>query len=170
MISSLAPGSPIIARDEEWLVRRVDLTPSGAHLLTFTGLSALVRDKESKFIDQVEALDEPIKLVEPKTTSPVPDASPYYRDTRLFLEALLRQTVPPDARLTIGHRGAVDVLPYHLDPARPALEQPRQHIPIADAVGLGKTIECGVLLTKMICRRRCLPIQFLASFSNRFAF
>ena len=60
MISSLAPGSRIIARDEEWLVRRVDLTPSGAHLLTVTGLSALVRDKEAKFIDQVEALDEPI--------------------------------------------------------------------------------------------------------------
>ncbi len=37
MISSLAPGSRIIARDEEWLVRRVDLTPSGAHLLTVTG-------------------------------------------------------------------------------------------------------------------------------------
>lgn len=154
MISSLAPGSRIIARDEEWLVRRVDITPSGAHLLTVTGLSALVRDKEAKFIDQVEALDEPIKLVDPKTTSPVRDASPYYRDTRLFLEALLRQTVPPDARLTIGHRGAMDVLPYQLDPARLALEQPRQRILIADAVGLGKTIECGVLLTEMIRRGR----------------
>jgi len=32
------------------------------------------------------------------------DSSPYYRDTRLFLEALLRQSVPSDARLTIGQR------------------------------------------------------------------
>lgn len=154
MISSVAPGSRIIARDEEWLVRRVDLAPSGAHVLTVTGLSALVRDKEAKFIDQVEALDEPIKLVDPKSTSPVRDTSPYYRDTRLFLEALFRQTVPPDARLTIGHRGAMDVLPYQLDPARLALEQPRQRILIADAVGLGKTIECGILLTEMIRRGR----------------
>ena len=154
MISSLAPGSRIIARDEEWLVRRVDLSPSGAHVLTVTGLSALVRDKEAKFIDQIEALEDPIKVVDPKTTAPVRDASPFYRDTRLFLEALLRQTVPPDARLTIGHRGAMDVLPYQLDPARLALEQPRQRILIADAVGLGKTIECGVLLTEMIRRGR----------------
>ncbi len=112
MITSFAPGSRIMARDEEWLVRRVDLTPSGAHLLTVPGLSPLVRDKEAKFIDHVEDLDEPVQLVDPKTTVPVHDPSPYYRDTRLFLEALLRQTVPPDSRLTIGHRGATDLLPY----------------------------------------------------------
>ena len=154
MISSFAPGSRIFARDEEWLVRSVDLTPSGAHLLTVTGLSPLVRNREAKFIDRVEELDEPIQLVDPKTTAPVHDSSPFYRDTRLFLEALLRQSVPPDARLTIGHRGAMDVLPYQLDPARLALQQPRQRILIADAVGLGKTIECGILLSEMIRRAR----------------
>jgi superfamily II DNA or RNA helicase len=154
MISSLPPGSRIIARDEEWLVRRVDLTPSGAHLLTVTGLSPLVRNREATFIDRVEELDEPIQLVDPKTTAPVHDTSPYYRDTRLFLEALLRQSVPPDARLILGHRGAMDLLPYQLDPARLALQQPRQRILIADAVGLGKTIECGILLTEMIRRGR----------------
>ena len=51
---TFAPGSRIIARDEEWLVRNVDLTPSGAHLLTVTGLSALVRNREAKFIDRIE--------------------------------------------------------------------------------------------------------------------
>ncbi len=154
MISSFAPGSRIIARDEEWLVRRVDLTPAGAYLLTVTGLSPLVRNREAKFIDRVEELDEPIKLVDPKATAPVHDLSPFFRDTRLFLEALLRQSVPPDTRLTLGHRGAMDLLPYQLDPARLALQQPRQRILVADAVGLGKTIECGILLTEMIRRGR----------------
>ena len=154
MISSVAPGSRIIARDEEWLVRRVDLISPDAHLLTVTGLSPLVRNREATFIDRIEELDEPIQLVDPKTTMPVHDSSPYYRDTRLFLEALLRQSVPPDTRLTLGHRGAMDLLPYQLDPARLALQQPRQRILIADAVGLGKTIECGILLTEMIRRGR----------------
>src|SRR5438128_1020536 len=98
---ALAPGSRILARDEEWLIRRVDRTESGGRLLTVTGLSPLVRDREAKFIDSIEALDEPIQVVDPKTTTPVHDGSPYYRDTRLFLEALLRQTVPPDTRLSI---------------------------------------------------------------------
>jgi len=105
MTNSLAPGSRIIARDEEWLVRKVDLTPSGAHLLTVTGLSPLVRDREAKLIDRIEELDEPIQVVDPKTTKPVHDKSPYYRDTRLFLEALLRQSVPTDARLFEGAVG-----------------------------------------------------------------
>ena len=103
--SSLAPGSRILVRDEEWLVRRVDRTQSGAQLLTVTGLSPLVRNREAKFIDSIEALEDPIQVVDPTTTAPVSDASPFYRDTRLFLEALLRQTVPPDTRLCIGHRG-----------------------------------------------------------------
>ena len=67
MISSLAPGSRIIARDEEWLVRSADLTPSGAHLINVTGLSPLVRNRDAVLLDQVEELDESIKLVDPKT-------------------------------------------------------------------------------------------------------
>ena len=152
--TSLAPGARVLIRDEEWLVRRVDRTESGAQLITAIGLSSLVRDREGKFNDSIEALEAPIRIVDPKLTKPVADTSPYYRDTRLFLEALLRQTVPPDARLCIGHKGAMDVLPYQLDPARLALKQPRQRILIADAVGLEKTIECGVLLSEMIRRGR----------------
>ena len=34
-------------------------------------------------------LDEPIQVVDPTSTQPVQDPSPYFRDTRLFLEALL---------------------------------------------------------------------------------
>lgn len=153
--TSIAAGSRIIVRDEEWLVRKVDRTPAGAQLFTVTGLSPLVRDREALFIDEIESkLDQPIQVVDPATTQPILDTSPYFRDTRLFLESLLRQTVPEDTRLTIGHKGAMDVLPFQLDPARLALQQPRQRILIADAVGLGKTIECGILLSEMIRRGR----------------
>lgn len=134
-------------------MRRVDRTPGGAQMLTVTGLSALVRDREARFNDQIEQdLDEAIAVVDPKETLPVRDESPYYRDTRLFLEALMRQSTPPDARLAIGHEGAMDVLPYQLDPARLALQQPRQRILMADGVGQGKTIECGILLSELIRR------------------
>ena len=152
---SISAGGRIVVRGEEWLVRRMDQTPSGAKVFTVSGLTPLVRNREAKFIDAIEAeFGDPIQVVDPKDTQPAPDASPYYRDTRLFLEALMRQTVPPDGRLVVGHRGAMDVMPYQLDPARLALQQPRQRILIADAVGLGKTIECGILLSEMIRRGR----------------
>lgn len=151
----ISAGSRIVARDEEWLVRKIDKTPSGGQMLTVTGLSQLVRDREAKFIDAIESeFGDEIRVVDPKNTEPTHDKSSYYRDTRLFLEALLRQSVPADARLAVGHQGAMDVLPYQLDPARLALKQPRQRILIADAVGLGKTIECGILLSEMIRRGR----------------
>jgi len=161
MTSTLAPGTRIVVRQEEWLVKKIDRTRSGAQRISVTGLSPLVRGRDALFIDKIEALEEPIQIVDPKATVPTIDHSPYYRDTRLFLEALLRQTVPPDTRLTIGHLGAMDVLPFQLDPARLALQQPRQRILIADAVGLGKTIECGILLTELIRRGRARRILVL---------
>lgn len=151
----ISAGSRIVVRGEEWLVRLADQTQSGAKVYTVSGLTPLVRNRDAKFIDAIEAeFGEPIQVVDPKDTKPVSDSSPYYRDTRLFLESLLRQTVPPDARLVVGHRGAMDLMPFQLDPARLALQQPRQRILIADAVGLGKTIECGILLSEMIRRGR----------------
>lgn len=140
MKGTIAPGSRIVAREEEWLVRRIDPTRSGANLLTVVGLSALVKDREARFIDEIEELEQPIRVVDPHQTRPVLDESPYFRDSRLFLESMLRQTIPADSRLVVGHQGAMDVLPFQLDPARLALEQPRQRLLIADAVGLGKTI------------------------------
>jgi len=44
--------------------------------------------------------------------------------------------------------------PYQLDPARQALAQPRQRILVADATGLGKTLEAGILTTELIQRGR----------------
>ena len=149
--SQIAPGSRILVRGEEWLVRRVDRSSTGHRVFTVSGLSHLVRDTDARFIEDIE---DQITVVDPAETIPVADRSPFYRDTRLHIEALLRNTAPQGNGIQLGHRGAMDVLPYQLDPAAIALAQPRQRILIADAVGLGKTIECGVLLTELIERGR----------------
>jgi superfamily II DNA or RNA helicase len=48
----------------------------------------------------------------------------------------------------------MNVVPYQLDPAIQALQQPRARILIADSVGLGKTLEAGILATELIQRGR----------------
>ena len=146
----IAPGSRIEVRDAEWLVRRVDTTSTGGKALTVVGIAELVRDKEAIFLDEIDT----ITVLDPAETRIVVDSSPFYRASLLYMESLLRQTAPTDDDLYIGYRAAMDSVPYQLEPALQALEQPRQRILIADAVGLGKTLECGILLSELIRRGR----------------
>ncbi|WP_291322218.1 helicase-related protein [Desulfonatronospira sp.] len=152
--STLAPGARVLVRDAEWLVRRVDRASTGGQALTCVGLSELVRDREATFLTDLEALHSPVKSLDPARTRLVADSSNQYQDSLLYLESLLRQTPPTDSRLYTGHQAAMDFVPYQLDPALQALEKPRQRILIADSVGLGQTLEAGVLLSELIRRGR----------------
>jgi superfamily II DNA or RNA helicase len=146
-------------RDAEWLVRRVDKTSTGGYRLSVVGVSELVRNQDAMFLTEI---DTSIEILDPARTKLVRDFSSSYRDTILYMESLLRQTSPADAKLCIGPAAAMDVNPYQLDPAIQALREPRQRILIADAVGLGKTIACGVLLSELIRRGRGQRILVLA--------
>ena len=172
---ALAPGARVEVRDAEWVVRRVDLGPDGNRQLVCDGISELVREREAVFLTQLEPK---IEVLDPASTRLVADPSPQFADSRLYMESLLRQAVPSDPRIHVGHLGAMDPVDYQLEPARQALRRPRQRILIADAVGLGKTLEAGVLVSELIARgrgRRILVLalksmltQFQKEFWNRF--
>ncbi|MDR3749021.1 MAG: DEAD/DEAH box helicase [Acidobacteriota bacterium] len=147
---TLAPGARVLIRDAEWIVKRVDPTGTGGKSIQVVGVSQIVRHKEARFLSEIEG--KGITVLDPAETELVPDASPQFRNSRLYLESLLRQSPPTGNDLWIGHRAAIDDLPFQLDPALLALEQPRQRILMADAVGLGKTIEMGILLSELINR------------------
>ena len=149
---TLAPGSRAVIRDEEWLIRRVDTTVDG-QLLTCDGISDLVRGQSRLFLTALEG-EAAVEVLDPARTEFVADTSPAYAATRLYLEGLRRTSVPNDAHIHLGHRGVMNLVPYQLDPALQALRQPRARILIADAVGLGKTLEAGVLTTELIQRGR----------------
>jgi SNF2 family DNA or RNA helicase len=156
---SFAPGSRVLARGEEWLVRRASRTSYGDTEVHVTGLSELVRGKDFVFL--TPGLDEVVEL-KPEETALVGDDSPGYRKTRLYLESLLRASPPTEPRVYLGHKAAMDAVPYQLVPAAKALAQHRPRILIADAVGLGKTIEAGILLTELIRRGRGRRILVVA--------
>ncbi len=146
-----APGARAVIRDEEWLIRRVDPSTDGGWLLTCDGISHLVRSQSALFLTELE---DDIEVLDPAKTLLVPDTSPTYNATILYLESLRRRSVANDEKVHLGHRGVMNLVPYQLDPALQALRQPRSRILIADAVGLGKTMEAGVLATELIQRGR----------------
>ena len=169
-----APGARVLVRDAEWVVRRVDMTSEGAYQLVCDGVSELVREQEAVFLSSLEE----IEFLDPAETRLTPDLSPSFVDSRLYMESQLRATVPNDERIHVGHQAAMDLVQYQLDPARQALSRPRQRILIADAVGLGKTLEAGILVSELMARgrgRRILVLvlksmltQFQKEFWNRF--
>jgi hypothetical protein len=142
----IAPGAHIELRDAVWRVVRVDPTSSGLHAWSCVGVSEIVRDQEAVFLQELEG---EVRVLDPVDTQLVRDTSPSHRAGRLYLESLLRDVPPPDDGLYVGHRAALDVLDFQLDPAWQALQRPRQRILIADAVGLGKTLEAGILLSEL---------------------
>ena len=169
------PGIRVLVRDAEWIVRRVDHAPGG-YQITCEGASELVRGREAVFLT---ALEPKIEVVDPAKTELVADRSAQFADSLLYMESQLRQAVPNDGEIHVGHTAAMDVVPYQLEPARLALGRPRQRILIADAVGLGKTLEAGILVSELIARgrgRRILVLvvksmlaQFQKEFWSRFA-
>jgi len=145
------PGMRIALRDAEWRIDRVDVPSHGGRLLTCTGQSELVRGRTARFLTDLERDPE---ILAPEKTELVDDLSAGYTATQLRIHALLESTPPADGLIHLGHRAAMDVLPYQLDPALQALKQTRPRILIADAVGLGKTLAAGILATELIQRGR----------------
>lgn len=88
-------------RDVEWVIRRVDNSSDGHQQLTCDGVSALVRGQEGVFLT---SLDNDIEILDPARTKLVPDVSPAFARSRLFIESHLRQAVPSDDRIHVGHK------------------------------------------------------------------
>ena len=175
----LAPGARIECRSAEWLVRSLGRSSDGQQVVDVVGVSPFLREKEARFLVEVEQAAGSFKVLQPEDTELVADPSPLYRDSLLFIEAHLRRTVPTDAALVVGHLAAMDVMDFQLQPAAKALAMPRQRLLIADAVGLGKTLECGILCSELIRRGRgkrilvvttkSMLVQFQKEFWTRFS-
>ncbi len=75
----------------------------------------------------------------------------------------------PWTRLPISSpfHGAVQVEDFQLVPLLKALRMPRVNLLIADDVGLGKTVEAGLILSELLLRRRIQRVLILTPASLR---
>lgn len=170
-----APGMRIIVRGEEWMVKKVETNSLGNQTLHVIGLSQLVKDYESMFLVDIE---DDIEIVDPAKVTLVPDNSAFFRKSKVYIESQWRGKIPTDNKIHIGNKAAMDLMSYQLEPAQMALNKTRQRILIADTVGLGKTLETGILMSELIARgkgKRILVVtvksmmtQFQKEMWNRF--
>ncbi len=143
-----APGMRVLIRGEEWRITKVETNDIGNKTLHCHGISPLVKERDAIFLVDLEK----ITIVDPEKIRFVLDDSNSYMKSRLYIESRLRQKIPTDSAIHMGDQAVMDPMPYQLEPAQMALRRPRQRILIADSVGLGKTLEAGILMAELMAR------------------
>lgn len=169
-----APGARAVIRDEEWIVQNADVCELGGWQLSCIGISETVRNRRALFLSQLED----VTLIDPAKTELVFDDSPTFIASRLYIESKLRQSALQGDAVVQGHKAVMDALPFQLVPAHQVLRQLRPRLLIADTVGLGKTLEAGILTAELMRRGRArrvlvvttksMMLQFQQEFWNRF--
>lgn len=171
----ITPGMRVLCRDAEWLVTSAPMVED-YQIVYCVGADEMVRGHQAAFI----TLLDDIVPVDPRATRLVRGEDHRHLErARLFLEAQLRQMPLTDTEPHIESMGAFKPMAYQKEAVQRALLQMRPRLLIADAVGLGKTIEVGMIISELMRRGRAGRIlvltkksmltQFQAELWNRFA-
>ncbi|MGO6755909.1 DEAD/DEAH box helicase [Rhizobium ruizarguesonis] len=165
----------IRVRSTNWKVQSVNRRSDGC-VVVCRAINGIAKGKTSHFLLELE---KDFATLDPADVELIQDESAGFIDTKLFLEASFRHT-PTTSRepLTLG-KAAIDDLSFQHVPVRAALNQDRVRLLIADDVGLGKTLEAGLIASELILRGRAKRIlvvttrsmlkQFQKEFWTRFS-
>jgi superfamily II DNA or RNA helicase len=149
-------GATVRARGGRFIVLSSDTIAQGGNdpirRLRLRALEAPFRNEEICVLHPIENV-EPDEIPELDILRPGRIAR-----FQLLMDAIRLSLAPGDDRLVSSSRSKIDFEPYQQVPALRALELPRPRLLIADDVGLGKTIEAGLILRELNGRRRAARI------------
>ncbi|MCP5513365.1 MAG: DEAD/DEAH box helicase [Leptospiraceae bacterium] len=156
MDKKLAPSSRVRVRGADWKIQKV--TQQGkVQVIHCLGLDSLVRNQERIFVSGIE----PIEVINPEDVKLIGDTSNSYKKTQLYLDARLRSLPVPGQEVDWGQHCVANPYEFQKSSARKALNKIRARLLIADAVGLGKTLQVGMILSELMKRGACDRILVL---------
>ena len=150
----LAAGSFVEVRGRPWLVEEVN---QGQESVSTVRLSCISDDAQGDVLEVVLNAEVGVNPREIDPWLSIGQAAP---DDPEVLAAYLRTvrwrsvTAADRDLLQAPFRAGIRLDPYQLLPLRKALRLPRVNLLIADDVGLGKTIEAGLVARELLLRRR----------------
>lgn len=150
-----SPGEIVRVRQRAYLVEHVEPPPS-AEEATLVSLSCLDDDAQGEPLEVLWEHEVDAQVVRAswdrlgsRDFDPVARFGAYLHTLRWSC------VTATDPRLFQSPwRAGIEVMAYQLEPLRKALRLPRVNLFIADDVGLGKTIEAGLVLREMLMRQR----------------
>jgi len=155
-ITDLKPGQIALVRQRRYLVEKVVEPPSRGEA-TLVDLSCLDDDAQGSSLQVLWEHELGAQVLKDDGWSAVAEKG--FDDPELFT-AYLRTlswncVTATDPRLfQAPFRAGIRIDAYQLEPLRKALRLPRVNLFIADDVGLGKTIEAGLITRELLLRRR----------------
>ncbi|MDX2096432.1 MAG: DISARM system SNF2-like helicase DrmD, partial [Leptolyngbyaceae cyanobacterium bins.59] len=152
----LQPGQIIRVRSRQYLVEDV-IPPVSLSGDTRVRLACLEDDAQGEALEVFWEREVDASVIESASWESV--AQRGFDNPRYFsayLHALRWNCVTStDPKLfQAPYRAGIEVKAYQLEPLRKALRMPRVNLFIADDVGLGKTIEAGLILREMLMRQK----------------
>ena len=155
-MSDIVTGQIVRVRSRQYLVEEVVSKPSPEQD-TKVSLSCLEDDALGESLEVLWEREIDAKVVGATSWDSI--ANRGFDNPRLFsayLHTLRWNCVTStDAKLfQAPYRAGIEVKAYQLEPLRKALLMPRVGLFIADDVGLGKTIEAGLILREMLMRQK----------------
>ena len=161
-MSTAAPPIPVAGqvvrcRGRAWLVDAVEPSPNGSLL----SLSCLEDDSQGEQANVIWEAELGTSIIDEEAWRSIgsKNGTREFDDTRFF-SAFYRTlrwnciTATDPKLFQSPFRAGIRVEPYQLEPLRKALLLPRVNLFIADDVGLGKTIEAGLIASELLLRRR----------------
>lgn len=158
--SAPEPGQLVRARGRSWVVAEVDRSDLDRpqHLVTLTSVEDDAYDETVQLLWEVE----PGTRVMERATLPTPRLDGFDDPDRLaaFLDAVRwgAVTSADSTALQSPFRSGIAIEDYQLDPVVRAVRMPRVNLLIADDVGLGKTIEAGLVAQELLLRHRARTV------------
>lgn len=153
-MSTFLPGTQVETRGLHWEV--VFSQAAGDQTLyRLRCLEGAMQGQEMDFLHPFESIVPHSRELRPEKGAPLQAWTLYHQ------AFLLEQALGPDALLA-AQPGRLRIQPYQLVPVMRALQMGRPRLMLADGVGLGKTIQAGLVLAELIARRRAHRILIVS--------
>ena len=145
MQKAILPGTEVEARGLKWEVVATE-SLGNETLFRLRGLENAVLGKEFDLLSPFETIEPVQHELRPDRAAPLANWLVYHQ------AFLLEQALGPKALLAV-QPGRLRLEPYQLVPVLRAIRSTRVRLMLADSVGLGKTVQAGLVFTELVARR-----------------
>jgi len=140
----LQPGDAVRIRGERWVVHRQGLHDRVA-TLDVRGADRGNAGRTARFLLPFEPIERLVAVAEPRIVRPT--------RWRILARNALALATPRIDSLRTARSSRFDVMPYQLEPALAVTGGMGCRVLIADDVGLGKTVQAGVIIAELLERQ-----------------